>query len=142
MLHNRRSFYLLGERTLQERQRDGRPVTVVYFDLDGLKRVNDRLGHEVGSQLVVDFANLLRANFRGSDLGARVGGDEFAVVTRNTQAELVHCNAWMWQLQVFVWWTSRYIESLTTRSTIRTHARLFRVVAFDRSADSRSEPKG
>ena len=89
MLHNRRSFYLLGEHTLQGRQRDGRPVTVLYFDLDGLKAVNDRLGHDVGSQLVVDFANLLRINFRGSDTVARVGGDEFAVVTRNTQAELV-----------------------------------------------------
>jgi diguanylate cyclase (GGDEF)-like protein len=88
-LHNRRSFYLLGEHTLREQRRYGRPVAILYFDVDGLKAVNDRLGHEVGSQLVVDFANLLRANFRNSDVVARVGGDEFAVVTRSTQTELV-----------------------------------------------------
>ncbi|HLY45830.1 MAG TPA: GGDEF domain-containing protein [Stellaceae bacterium] len=82
-IHNRRGFSLIGEYALRQARRAGAPVTVLYFDLDGLKRVNDTLGHDVGSQLIVDFATLLRTSFRASDVVARVGGDEFAVVTSN-----------------------------------------------------------
>ena len=65
-----------------------RPVSVVFFDADGLKKVNDSLGHDVGSKLLLDIATLLRATFRGSDVVGRVGGDEFAVITHGRQAEL------------------------------------------------------
>jgi diguanylate cyclase (GGDEF)-like protein len=88
-IHNRRAFYLLGEHALLEARRNGLSLTVLFFDLNGLKQVNDSLGHEVGSRLLVHAADLLRANFRSSDVVARVGGDEFAVVTHSTKDELI-----------------------------------------------------
>jgi diguanylate cyclase (GGDEF)-like protein len=51
--------------------------------------VNDSLGHEIGSRLLVEAANLLRATFRGGEVVARVDGDEFAVVTHKRKDELV-----------------------------------------------------
>lgn len=84
---NRRGFNLLGEQALREAQRAEAPLTVLYFDLDGLKAANDTYGHDVGSQFLVDMAELLRANFRGADIVARVGGDEFAVVAHGDSAK-------------------------------------------------------
>ncbi|VUD51715.1 putative diguanylate cyclase AdrA [Thalassocella blandensis] len=88
-IYNRRGFYLLGEHMLREGKRSGEPVMVLFFDLDGLKAVNDSSGHDVGSTLLVDFAELLRSNFRSSDVVARVGGDEFAVVTQQDAYKVV-----------------------------------------------------
>ncbi|HWU68803.1 MAG TPA: GGDEF domain-containing protein [Stenotrophobium sp.] len=80
-IYNHRGFYLLGEQALRESQRSGSPLMVLFFDLDDLKKTNDTLGHDLGSRLLRDMATLLRDNFRDSDIVARVGGDEFAVVT-------------------------------------------------------------
>ena len=77
---NRRGFNLLGEQAVLQAQRDQSALTVLFFDLDGLKQVNDSFGHEAGSQFLVEIATLLRSTFRGSDIVARIGGDEFAVV--------------------------------------------------------------
>ncbi len=79
-LHNRRGFEALGEQRFHEAQRNGDRVALLYFDLDGLKHVNDCHGHDVGSSLIQDFANLLHNNFRHSDVLGRLGGDEFAVL--------------------------------------------------------------
>ncbi|MFI4979987.1 MAG: GGDEF domain-containing protein, partial [Nevskiales bacterium] len=81
-IYNRRGFNLLGEQALREARRHRTPLTVLFFDLDNLKQTNDRHGHHVGSQFVRDVAELLRTNFRGADIVARIGGDEFAVVTQ------------------------------------------------------------
>ncbi|MGH8505747.1 MAG: GGDEF domain-containing protein [Stenotrophobium sp.] len=80
-IYNHRGFYLLGEQALRESRRGSSPLTVLFFDLDNLKKTNDALGHDVGSRLLQEIATSLRDNFRGSDIVARVGGDEFAVVT-------------------------------------------------------------
>ncbi len=88
-MHNRRGFYLLGEQALLDARRAGRPVSVLFFDADGLKAVNDSLGHDVGSELLLDIATLLRATFRGSDVLGRVGGDEFAVITLGRHADVM-----------------------------------------------------
>lgn len=77
---NRRGFNLLGEQAVLQAQLDQSALTVLFFDLDGLKQVNDSFGHEAGSQFLVEIATLLRSTFRGSDIVARIGGDEFAVV--------------------------------------------------------------
>ena len=83
-LRNRRAFYMFGEYAVSQAPRRGTPLTVLFFDLDGLKTVNDTLGHEVGSDMLVDFADLLRRTFRSSDVIARLGGDEFAVITHES----------------------------------------------------------
>ncbi len=86
--HNRRGFYLVGEQALRDARRTGKPVSVFFFDADHLKEVNDNFGHDIGSELLVDIAALLRSTFRGSDVLGRIGGDEFAVITYGRQAEL------------------------------------------------------
>jgi len=55
-------------------------VVVAFIDVDGLKRVNDQFGHDVGDQLLVHVGERLNACIRGSDTVARLGGDEFAVL--------------------------------------------------------------
>ncbi|MFP4636560.1 MAG: diguanylate cyclase [Nitriliruptoraceae bacterium] len=60
--------------------RHGRQLSVLYLDLDGFKRINDELGHEAGDAVLRECARRLTAGCRGSDLVARVGGDEFVVV--------------------------------------------------------------
>lgn len=89
MVHNRRGFYLIGEHMLFESRRNQKPLTVLYFDLDGLKGVNDTLGHEIGSELIQEFAALLRACFRHNDEVARIGGDEFAAVILDGQIDII-----------------------------------------------------
>ena len=79
-LTNRRGFDLLGSKILEICTRRGLPATLLYLDLDGLKVINDRLGHDAGDEALREFARLLVLAFRGSDLIARLGGDEFAVL--------------------------------------------------------------
>lgn len=57
-----------------------RPASILVFDLDGLKLVNDYLGHDCGDRMIREFAALLRQNVRSSDCVARMGGDEFAIL--------------------------------------------------------------
>ena len=80
-LYNR--TYFEEEMARMERRREG-SVGLILFDLDGLKLVNDSFGHEQGDQLLVRTAELLRGCFRESDILARIGGDEFAVLFRDT----------------------------------------------------------
>ena len=65
-------------RTFAERY--GFPASLVYFDLDGFKALNDRLGHAAGDAALTAVAEALSANVRDSDVVGRMGGDEFAVV--------------------------------------------------------------
>ncbi len=66
------------------RVRYSRSVSIVAADLDNLKAVNDRYGHEAGDRLIRAAANLLRKHARGSDRIARVGGDEFLILMPET----------------------------------------------------------
>ncbi len=74
---------LLGdriERALAAARRDGSRVAVLFVDLDGFKRLNDRFGHDVGDRTLTIVADCLVMNVRESDTVARVGGDEFVVL--------------------------------------------------------------
>jgi diguanylate cyclase (GGDEF)-like protein len=80
-LHNRRSFMALGEQQLLLAKRTQQPLAVFFFDLDGLKAINDQHGHEAGNRAIQEAGALLRASFRECDLIARLSGDEFAVAS-------------------------------------------------------------
>ncbi|MEO5360746.1 MAG: diguanylate cyclase [Nitrospirota bacterium] len=64
------------------------PVSFIVADLDGLKRVNDSIGHEAGDQLIRGASDVLKMAFRGSDVVARTGGDEFLIILNMTDEEL------------------------------------------------------
>lgn len=80
-LLNRRGLRILGEQALRSARRNGVEALVWFFDLDGLKQVNDSLGHAAGDCLLRAAAAGLRSTFRESDVLARLGGDEFGAVT-------------------------------------------------------------
>lgn len=65
------------------------PISVVIADLDGLKEANDSFGHDAGDGLIRAAAELLREVFRGGDVIARIGGDEFAVILKGVGEELL-----------------------------------------------------
>ena len=80
-LLNRRGFTTLAEQQLRSSVRTRNRLWLVFADLDGLKEINDRLGHEAGDRALRETADLLRSGtFRTADLIARFGGDEFAIL--------------------------------------------------------------
>jgi len=79
-LANRRGFFALGEHELLVAARTRAAVALLFVDVDGLKRVNDQLGHAVGDQLLKEAADVIRETIRTSDLAGRLGGDEFCVL--------------------------------------------------------------
>jgi diguanylate cyclase (GGDEF)-like protein len=79
-LLNRRALMRELSRVRTFAQRYGAPASLVYFDLDDLKGVNDRFGHAAGDAVLQAVAQRLLANVRESDVVGRMGGDEFAVI--------------------------------------------------------------
>jgi diguanylate cyclase (GGDEF)-like protein len=80
-LGNRRAFEQALEQTLSDAARKGRGCSVISFDLDGLKNINDTQGHAQGDQFLQSFARALAAAFAPIGPAYRIGGDEFAVVS-------------------------------------------------------------
>lgn len=83
-LYNRRRFLALGEHQLKIASRMKRRLSLLFIDLDGLKWINDSHGHTEGDMALVETASILRETFRESDVIARIGGDEFAVLVTET----------------------------------------------------------
>ncbi|MEA5623371.1 diguanylate cyclase [Nostoc sp. UHCC 0251] len=78
-LYNRRGFFWLANQQFKIAQRTPMFCCLLFVDLDGLKQINDSLGHEIGDKMLVDTAQLLKQSFRDSDIIARLGGDEFVI---------------------------------------------------------------
>lgn len=82
-LHNRRGFEVLGERELRLARRQDEELMLIFLVLDGFQQTNERYGHRVGDQVIKEFGSVLSEAFQGLGLMARVGGDEFIVMTRD-----------------------------------------------------------
>jgi two-component system cell cycle response regulator len=85
-LLNRRGFRLLAEQDMKQAARDNRRLVLAFIDVNGMKMINDELGHEAGDRALIDTAAMLRKVFRASDIIARLGGDEFVVLATHAVA--------------------------------------------------------
>lgn len=79
-LYNQRGFYALAHEYAALARRSNQGMLMMFIDLDGLKAINDKHGHTEGSRSIVAAAAVLERTFRDTDLIARFGGDEFAVL--------------------------------------------------------------
>lgn len=83
-LYNQRHFYKVLAKELNRAKRYGRPLSVICFDLDNFKKINDSLGHLEGDRILKMVGGLLDKTLRLSDVGVRYGGDEFMVILPDT----------------------------------------------------------
>jgi len=121
------NYHYLHTRLAQEMERARRydhPLSILYLDLDGLKRVNDLYGHQVGNEVLEQAGALLRASARENDLVGRVGGDEFLIILPETARESARVVAERFRKafadQVFRTSASTDIEFLTSSIGIST----------------------
>ncbi len=84
MISNRRGFEALAQHAANVCKRQHLPATMLFFDLDGFKQINDTFGHAEGDRALMAFAGALRQAFRESDVIGRLGGDEFVVLLINS----------------------------------------------------------
>jgi len=83
-LYNRRGFFTISGQQIKIANRTGGGVLCFFIDLDGMKWVNDTLGHKEGDEALIMTATILQKTFRGTDVIGRIGGDEFAILALGT----------------------------------------------------------
>jgi two-component system cell cycle response regulator len=83
-LHNRRFMTSQAGALVQRASEGGEPVSALLVDIDHFKRINDTFGHDVGDEVLKEFALRLATNVRGVDLACRYGGEEFVVIMPDT----------------------------------------------------------
>ncbi len=92
---NRRAFIREMSRIMSFSQRYGSPSGMLYFDINGMKAINDTYGHTVGDKALLKVAHALLENVRESDLVGRLGGDEFGVLLAQADEETANEKAAM-----------------------------------------------
>jgi diguanylate cyclase (GGDEF)-like protein/PAS domain S-box-containing protein len=86
-LYNRRHFIELAEIELSRSRRKSAPTSLAMLDIDHFKLVNDHFGHAVGDRALFELARAMKETLRGSDVSARIGGEEFVVLLPETTLE-------------------------------------------------------
>ncbi|MEI9993856.1 MAG: PleD family two-component system response regulator [Rhizomicrobium sp.] len=89
-LHNRRYMARHLDNLVASAGRNGKPLAFLILDIDHFKQVNDGHGHDIGDEVLKEFANRISANVRGIDLACRYGGEEFVVVMPDTDMGLAY----------------------------------------------------
>ncbi|MCT8987522.1 GGDEF domain-containing protein [Shewanella phaeophyticola] len=82
-LSNRRDTYAQGQHFLKAAQQSAKPFSIISFDADHFKKVNDNLGHEIGDKVLIKLASICSSMMRETDVVGRVGGEEFLVLLPN-----------------------------------------------------------
>ena len=90
---NRRAFVRELERTMSYTERYNVPASLLLFDMDRLKYINDTYGHSAGDRALLHMAEVLKNNVRASDLVARLGGDELAIILTHADEAQAHAKA-------------------------------------------------
>ena len=88
-LYNRRGLYTLGNQQVELAKRHNDDIFIFFLDLDGMKVINDTLGHDFGDKALIDTSKIMHKSFRTTDILSRVGGDEFVVVAVKAQFEFI-----------------------------------------------------
>lgn len=88
--YNRRAFEREMGRVISFGQRYDIPSSLLFFDLDGFKKINDTYGHNAGDIVLINVAQVLKENVRESDLVGRIGGDEFVVLLAKADGKEAH----------------------------------------------------
>lgn len=113
---NRAAFLESAERILKRCQRDGAPISVMMFDLDRFKAVNDRHGHAIGDAVILKFCQVAAATLRPNDLFGRLGGEEFAVVLPGSSVEAACARAE--RIRMSVSDNCRFVEGRQVNATV------------------------
>ena len=83
----RLAFYEFARDEVNRARRTNQPITLAYLDIDSFKEINDRNGHNLGDRVLHSVAQSIRTSIRRTDMAARMGGDEFAMLLPNTSRE-------------------------------------------------------
>jgi Amt family ammonium transporter len=83
-LYNRRGFFALAQQQVKVAERTKKDMLLFFVDLDKMKQINDKLGHQEGDKALAEIATVLKKTFRESDIIGRIGGDEFAILAIDT----------------------------------------------------------
>ncbi|MBU3177878.1 GGDEF domain-containing protein [Clostridium estertheticum] len=86
-MYNHRTFFFYYEQLIRNSAISQHPFSIVMFDIDNFKRINDNYGHITGDMILRELSSLILANIREDDIAARYGGEEFAIIFPNTTPE-------------------------------------------------------
>jgi len=89
-IYNRRFFNEVAEKEIERAKRSRSPLSVIIFDIDYFKNVNDTYGHLTGDQVLINLVNLCKHNIRSMDIFARFGGEEFVILMPDTDMQSAH----------------------------------------------------
>jgi two-component system cell cycle response regulator len=89
-LHNRRYMSRHLDTLIASAHKSGKPIAFLIMDIDYFKAVNDTYGHDIGDEVLREFAARISANVRGIDLACRYGGEEFVVVMPDTDVAFAY----------------------------------------------------
>ena len=89
-IHNRRSFLYLAGRSLKLAQRKSRPMSLLMFDIDHFKSINDAHGHSMGDEALCSFTRTILGSIRETDIFGRLGGEEFGLLVCEEQDKVMH----------------------------------------------------
>lgn len=84
---NRRCFFDTLERHFEALLYNYHPISLLIFDVDLFKRINDTYGHQAGDQILLELAKIIKGNTRDRDLAARIGGEEYALLLPDTECQ-------------------------------------------------------
>ena len=132
-LYNARHLHTMLQQEIELASELGTECSLIFFDLDFFKRVNDTHGHLVGSSLLAELGKFLNAMLDGNHFGARYGGDEFVVIMRNTSKKdaLAFCNELRAKLNSSVFLTAEKLAIKITAS--------FGIATFPEDADNNQQ---